>query len=102
MEPDTIENHLKNSFEIIIKPISYASETKKYQIYGSLLSIIKKLITYNLIKQNYTENIITILREILDYTTEENIQMKVMETLLPLVNPQIINLKEKILNDVIK
>lgn len=66
-----------------------------------MLSILKKLISFNLIKQNYTGNVVTILKEILDYTSEENIQMKIMETLLPIVNPQIINLKENILNDVI-
>lgn len=83
-----------------MKPVAHASETKHYKLYGSMLSIIKKLVTYNLIKQNYTGNVINILKEILDYTSEEFIQIKVMETLLPMVNPQTINLTENIINNV--
>ncbi len=80
--------------------MAHASETKHYKLYASMLSIIKKLVTYNLIKQSFTGNIITILKEILDYTSEEFIQIKVMETLLPMVNPTTINLKEEIINNV--
>ena len=65
-----------------------------------MLSLIKKFVTYNLIKQNYTGTVINILKEILEYTSEEIIQIKVMETLLPMVNPQTINLTENIINNV--
>ncbi len=98
--PNNIENEIKNTIEIIMKPVAHASETKHYKLYGSMLSIIKKLVTYNLIKQSYTGNVINILKEILDYTSEEFIQIKVLETLLLMVNPQTINLTENIINNV--
>jgi hypothetical protein len=44
--------------------------------------------------------VINILKEILDYTSEEFIQIKVLETLLLMVNPQTINLTENIINNV--
>jgi len=83
-----------------MKPVAHASETKHYKLYASMLCVIKKLVTYNLIKQSYTGNVINILKEILDYTSEEFIQIKVLETLLLMVNPQTINLTENIINNV--
>ncbi len=96
-----IEAELKNSLEILLKPIIHSTETKHSKLFVSSLSIVKKFVTYNLIKQNHTVSIIQILKDILDNTTEEFIQIKVLETLLPMVNPQTIHLTESLVNNVL-
>jgi hypothetical protein len=57
-------------------------------------------VIHNLIKQNHTGTIIQILKDILDNSSEEFIQIKVLETLLPMVNPQTIHLTETLVNNV--
>jgi hypothetical protein len=96
-----IEIELKNSIEALLKPIIHATvETKHTKLFVTCLAIVKKLITYNLIKQNHTGVVIQILKDILDNSTEEFIQIKVLETLLPMVNPQTIHLSEALVNNV--
>lgn len=101
MSINAIEVELKNSLEILLKPIVHATETKHSKLFVSSLSIVKKFVTYNLIKQNHTGVIIQILKDILDNTNEEFIQIKVLETLLPMVNPQTIHLTETLVNNVL-
>jgi len=96
-----IEHELKNSVETLLKPILHAADTKNTKLFASSLSIVKKLVTYNLIKQNHTGTVIQILKDILDNTTEEFMQIKVLETLLPMVNPQTIHLTETLVNNVL-
>lgn len=79
----------------------HVTETKHSKLFVSSLSIVKKFVTYNLIKQNHTGTIIQILKDILDNTNEEFIQIKVLETLLPMVNPQNIHLTETLVNNVL-
>lgn len=95
-----IETELKNSIESLLKPIIHTTETKHTKLFVSSLSIVKKFVTYNLIKQNHTAIVIQILKDILDNSTEEFIQIKVLETLLPMVNPETIHLTESLVNNV--
>jgi hypothetical protein len=96
-----IEIELKNSIEPLLRPIIHATvETKHTKLFVTCLAIVKKLITYNLIKQNHTSIVIQILKDILDNSSEEFIQIKVLETLLPMVNPQTIHLSETLVNNV--
>ena len=97
---NNIENEIKNSIEIILKPFTNATETKNHKLFGYILSLIKKLLNNNLIKQNFTCKIIIILKEILEHSSEEFIQIKVIELLIPLINPNIINLTEDNINNV--
>ena len=92
---------MKNSVETLLKPILHASESKNSKLFASSLSIVKKLVTYNLIKQNHTGAVIQILKDILDNTSEEFMQIKVLETLLPMVNPQTIHLTETLVSNVL-
>lgn len=101
LNPSQIEPELKNSIELLLKPIIHATETKHSKLFVSSLSIVKKLVTYNMIKQNHTGVVIQILKDILDNSSEEFIQIKVLETLLPMVNPQTIHLTETLVNNVL-
>lgn len=97
-----IEGELKKSVESLLKPIIQATESKYSKLYISCLCIAKKLVTYNLVKQSQTNTVIKILKDILDNSTEDYLQIKVIETLLPMVNPQVINLTEDLVNNVLQ
>ena len=97
-----IEHELKKSVEGLLKPITQATESKYSKLYISCLCIAKKLVTHNLVRQNQTGTVIKILKDILDNSNEDFIQIKVLETLLPMVNPQVINLTEDLVNNVLQ
>ena len=60
MSINAIESEMKNSLETLLKPIVHATETKHSKLFVSSLSIVKKFVTYNMIKQNHTGQIIQI------------------------------------------
>lgn len=91
----------KKLVDFMLKPIILVTEAKHNKLYVSCLSIVKKLVTYNLIKQNQTNTVIKILKEVLDNSSEEYVQIKVIETLLPMVNPQVIKLTDDLVINVL-
>lgn len=91
---------VKNIIDFMIKPITLICENKHTKLFMICLGILKKLVTYNLIRQNQTSIVIKNLKEMLENASEENVQLKVIETLLPMVNPQVIKLSEELVMNV--
>ena len=81
----SFENELSVSIEILIKPISLITDNKHTKLYLYCTFIIKKLVTYNFISTNQSKQIIRIIKELFDYSNEE-IQLKILETLQSMLN----------------
>ena len=84
------KSELSVSIEILIKPIMTIVEGKHVKLYLQSIGILKKLIIYNLISNNDSENIIKFLKDIFDNSTED-IQLKVLETLQSIITSNHIN-----------
>lgn len=95
-----LEVELKNSIDDLLAPIILASQKQIKKLYVSSLAIIKKLVSYGLITQKHSNGIITVLKDILTNSSEEFVQIKVIETLLPMVDPSVIQLSENLVNNV--
>ena len=95
-----LDIELKTSVDELIKPIILANQKKIKKLYISSLAIIKKLVSYGLIKQKHSNDIIIILKDVLANSSEEFVQIKVIETLLPMVDPDVIQLSEEIVSNV--
>ena len=99
---NNIDSEIKKSIDVLLKPLVSISEAKHSKLYISTLCICKKLVTYALVKQQQTSHLIKILKDILDNSSEDSIYTKVLETLLPMVNPQVINLSVDLINNVLQ
>ena len=97
-----LDIELKNTVDDLLAPIILASEKQVRKLYVSSLSIIKKLVSYGLITQKHSNEIIKVLKDILTNSSEEFVQIKVIETLLPMVDPNIIQLSENLVNNVME
>ena len=84
------KSELSVSIEILIKPIMTIVEGKHVKLYLQSIGILKKLVIYNLISNNDSENIIKFLKDIFDNSTED-IQLKVLETLQSIITSNHIN-----------
>ena len=93
-----IEIELKKSVDKLLFPIQIASNQKIKRIFVSCLDVIKKLISYNLLTQRYSNNIINILNTFLNNSSEEFVQIKIIETLIPLVDDKFFQLNEELVN----
>ena len=62
------------------------------------MDVIKKLISYNLLTQRHSNNLINILNTFLNNSSEEFFQIKIIETLIPLVDDKFFQLNEELVN----
>ena len=93
-----IEIELKKSVDKLLFPIQIASNQKIKRIFVSCLDVIKKLISYNLLTQRHSNNLINILNTFLNNSSEEFVQIKIIETLIPLVDDKFFQLNEELVN----
>ena len=84
---------------IIIKPIIVISENKYSKFNLSCVLILKKLITYNYITENDYNTIIKILKEMYDNSNEDT-QLKILETLQSLISINVSKISEETLNNI--
>ena len=93
------ESELQLSMNIIIKPIMIISENKYSKFNLSCVLILKKLITYNYITESEYNDIIKILREMYDNSNEDT-QLKILETLQSLISINVSKISEETLNNI--
>ena len=93
------ESELQLSMNIIIKPIMIISENKYSKFNLSCVLILKKLITYNYITESEYNDIIKILKEMYDNSNEDT-QLKILETLQSLISINVSKISEETLNNI--
>ena len=93
------QEELNISMDIIIKPILIISEGKYSRLNFSSVLILKKLITYNYITEKEFNNIIKILKEMYDNSNEDT-QLKILETLQSLISINVSKISEETLNNI--
>ena len=93
------ESELQLSMNIIIKPIMIISENKYSKFNLSCVLILKKFITYNYITESEYNDIIKILREMYDNSNEDT-QLKILETLQSLISINVSKISEETLNNI--
>jgi len=84
---------------LIIKPIIIISEGKYSKLNFSCILILKKLITYNFITENEYNNIIKVLKDMYDSSNEDT-QLKILETLQSLISINVTKISEETLNNI--
>ena len=89
-DKEKFKAELSVSIEILIKPIMIITEGKHVKLYLQCIIILKKLVIYNFITSNESNNIIKFLKEIFDNSLED-IQLKVLETLQSMISSNNIN-----------
>ena len=93
------QDDLHLSMDIIIKPIIIISEGKYSKLNFSSVLILKKLITYNYITEKEYNYIIKILKEMYDISNEDT-QLKILETLQSLISINVSKITEETLNNI--
>ena len=93
------ESELQLSMNIIIKPINIISENRYSKFNLSCVIILKKLITYNYITESEYNNVIKILKEMYDNSNEDT-QLKILETLQSLISINVSKISEETLNNI--
>ena len=89
-DKEKFKAELSVSIEILIKPIMIITEGKHVKLFLQCIIILKKLVIYNFITSNESNNIIKFLKEIFDNSLED-IQLKVLETLQSMISSNNIN-----------
>jgi hypothetical protein len=89
-DKEKFKTELSVSIEILIKPMMIITEGKHVKLYLQCIIILKKLVIYNFITSNDSDNIIKFLKEIFDNSSED-IQLKVLETLQSMISSNNIN-----------
>lgn len=92
-------NDLNLSMNLIIKPIETISEGKYSKLNFSCVLILKKLITYNFITENEYNSIIKVLKDMYDSSNEDT-QLKILETLQSLISINVTKISEETLNNI--
>ena len=93
------ENDLHLSMDIIIKPLMVISEGKYSKLNFSCVLILKKLITYNYITDHEYNSIIKILKDMYDNSNEDT-QLKILETLQSLISINVTKISAETLNNI--
>ena len=99
---DEINEKLKESIEKLISPILLIAQNKVKRIYVTSLIVLQKIISNSLIDKNLSSSIIESLGKICEDSSEEFVHQKIVETLTPLIDINIIELKEEIIEIIIK
>ena len=99
-EKEKFTQELALSFEILIKPIMIITESKHIKLYYYSVIIIKKLVTYNFVPVNAAKEVINIVKELFDNSSEE-IQLKILETLQSMINSNKIAIDNDSINNIL-
>ena len=97
---DNFKSELNSSSEILMAPIYSAAESKYNKIYLNALSLLKKIVVYNLIKDTEYIKTINILKDFFN-TPNEDIQLKVLEIFQYIISSNLVKLTEENINNII-
>ena len=99
---EEIDEKIKESIEKLISPIILIAENKVKRIYITSLIVLQKIISNSLIDKDMSTSIIQSLGKICEDSSEEFVHQKIVETLTPLMDINIIEIKEEIIEIIIK
>ena len=99
---DKFDENIKSSIDKLINPILLIAEKKVKRIYISSLIVLQKLIINSLISKEQSSLIIKSLEQICEDSSEEFVHQKIIETLSPLININKMEIKEEIIESIIK
>ena len=99
---DKFDENIKSSIDKLINPILLIAEKKVKRIYISSLIVLQKLIINSLISKDQSSLIIKSLEQICEDSSEEFVHQKIIETLSPLININKMEIKEEIIESIIK
>ena len=99
---EEIDEKIKESIEKLISPIILIAQNKVKRIYITSLIVLQKIISNSLIDKEKSNSIIQSLGKICEDSSEEFVHQKIVETLTPLIDINIIELKEEIIEIIIK
>ena len=101
---NTLENfksELNSSSEVILDPIYLITKYKYSKIYLNALSLLKKIVAYNLIKDTEYIKIINFLKDFFFNTQNEDIQLKILVILQHIISINLIKLNEENINNIV-
>ena len=99
---DKLDENIKSSIDKLINPIILIAQKKVKRIYISSLIVLQKIINNSLISKEQTSLIIKSLQQMCEDSSEEFVHQKIIETLSPLININLLEIKEEIVEDIIK
>ena len=99
---DEFDSKIKESIEKLISPILLIAEKKVKRIYITSLLVLQKIISNSLISKIQSSSIIKSLEQICEDSSEEFVHQKIIEALNPLIDINIIEIKEEIIDSLIK
>ena len=99
---DKLDENIISSIDILIKPILLIAKNKVKRIYISSLVVLQKIINNSFVSKEQSSSIIKSLEEISEDSNEEFVQQKIIETLSPLININFMEIKEEIIESIIK
>ena len=99
---EEIDSKLKESIEKLISPIILIAQNKVKRIYITSLIVLQKIISYSLLNKDQTTIVIQSLGKICQDSSEEFVHQKIVETLTPLIDINILELKEEIIEIIMK
>ena len=99
---EKLEENIETSIDKLINPIILISKNKVKRIYISSLVVLQKIITNSLVSKEQSSQIIKSLEEMCLDSSEEFVHQKIIETLSPLININLIEIKEEIIESIIK
>ena len=96
---ENFKTELYNSSEIILTPIYLTADLKYTKIYLNSLSLLKKIVAYNLIKDTEYIKVINILKDFFNIQNED-VQLKVLEILQHIISGNLVKLSEENINNI--
>ena len=98
---ENFKSELNSSSEVILDPIYLITKYKYSKIYLNGLSLLKKIVSYNLIKDTEYIKIINFLKDFFFNTQNEDIQLKILVILQHIISISLIKLNEENINNIV-
>ena len=99
---DKLDDDIKSNIDKLINPILLIAQNKVKRIYISSITVLQILINNSLISKEQSNLIIKSLSQMCEDSSEEFVHQKILETLSPLININIIEIKEELIENIIK
>ena len=93
------KSELNKSSQILLNPIYLVQENKYTKLYLNALSLLKRIVAYNLISETEYSKIINHLKDFFTNQSED-IQLKVLEILQHIISGNIVKLTEENINNI--
>ena len=99
---EKLDENIESSIDKLINPILLIADKKVKRIYISSLAVLQKIIINSLVNKVQSSSIIKCLDQICNDSSEEFVHQKTIETLIPLIDIKTIEIKEEIIESIIR